>query len=170
MVQNNQIGVIPGTTGNYILSFEIIPTALVLNYGSILHITNGADCCALGNRSPGFWFYPYSTLLYVIIGDSYNGLFQITGPEWQPLPLNVRTKITLECNGLDITLTVGAHVYRAKQPTVRFAGNLYVYAGDSLWPAATAQLYNVEYKILPRGASTGKDLQSLSCTRVCMHA
>ena len=169
MVQNNQIGVIPGTTGNYILSFEIVPTGIVSNYGNILHFTNGGDCCAFGNRSPGFAFYPASTRLYVAIGDSLNGNFLILGPEYQSLPLNVRTKITLECNGLDIKLTAGANVYTAKQPTVRFAGNLYVYAGDPWWPAATAELYNLEYKILPARANTGKDFQSLSCTRVCMH-
>ena len=114
-------------------------------------------------------FHPASTRLYVVIGDSSNGNFLIPNTEAQSLPLNVRTKITLECNGLDVNLTVGAIVYTAKQPTYRFAGNLIVYAGDPWWPAATAELYNLEYKILQVGANTGKDLQSLSCTRVCMH-
>ena len=76
------------------------------------------------------------------IGDSINGNW---GIDARKLPFNVRTKVMLECNGRDVKLTVGATVYTAKQPTSRFAGSLIVYAGDPWYPAANAEIYNLDY-------------------------
>ena len=154
MAANNLISVIPGTTGNYILSFEIVPTGTVGPlWSSILRFTNGGDCCGFGNRSPGFWFKPFSAELYVVVGDSYNGAWHYYT---QPiiLPLKTRTKITLECNGPDVMLSVGTTEYRSSQPTIRFSGNLTVYAGDPWFPAAVAEIYNLSYKILPADGKT----------------
>ena len=77
------------------------------------------------------------------VGDSTNGDF---GSEVDALPLNVRTKVTLECKGNDVKLTVGENVYTATQPTYRFAGNLVVYAGDrSLVPGCKS--CNIKYTL-----------------------
>ena len=134
-------------TGNYILSFEIVPTGTVELWSNILRFTNGGNCCGFGNRSPGFWFYPGSVQLHVEIGDSTYGEWYYTTPI--TLPFNVRTKVTLESNGPDVKLSVGETVYLAKQPTRRYCGNLTVYAGDPWHPAANAEIYNLSYKILP---------------------
>ena len=154
MEENNQISVIPGTTGNYILSFEIVPTGTVDDWGNILHFTTGDDCCDFGSRSPGIWFVPDDIIISVSIGDSTDGNWYINTDT--ALPLNVRTKVILECNGPDVTLSVGESVYTAKQPTRRFSGDLTVYAGDPWWQAANANIYNLSYKILPADNDAGK--------------
>ena len=155
MVANNLISVIPGTTGNYILSFEILPTGTVDCDSNILHFTTGEDCCDFGTRSPGFWFNPNGTTLSVSIGDSTDGNWYIDADKEQ-LPINVWTKVILECNGPDVTLSVGESVYTAKQPTRRFSGNLTVYAGDPWWAAANANIHNLIYKIRPADNDIGK--------------
>ena len=160
MAANNLISVIPGTTGNYIVSFEIVPTGTVVLWSSILRFTNGGNCCGFGNRSPGFWFYPGSIELATVIGDSIDGDWHYTSNI--PLPFNVRTKVTLEANGPDVTLSVGEAVYRDKQPTRRYCGNLTVYAGDPWHPAANAEIYNLSYKILP--PTNGKTSIYIICT------
>ena len=160
MAENNLIGVIPGTTGNYIISFEIVPrTDTVYDWSNILHFTTGEDCCDFGTRSPGFWFYPSSVQLGVVIGDSTNGNWYIKTS--RALPCNVLTKVTLECNGPDVKLSVGGSVYHAKQPTRRFSGNLTVYGGDPWWAPANAKIYNLSYTILPADDDIGKT--SIKC-------
>ena len=159
MAGDNLISVIPGTTGNYILSFEIVPTGTVDDWSNILHFTTGDDCCDFGTRSPGIWFPPDSTTLGVSIGDSTDGNWYINTDI--ALPLNVRTKVMLECNGPDVKLSVGESVYFENQPTRRFSGDLLVYAGDPWWPAANAKMYNLRYKILPADYDTGKSQTSL---------
>ena len=63
LVRNNTIGKIFGTTGNYTLSFDIVPAGTISNtYGSILHFIGlGGDCCSFGDRAPGIWFLPGTT-------------------------------------------------------------------------------------------------------------
>ena len=144
-------------TGNYKLSFEIQPSGTVDDWGSILHFTTGDDCCALGTRSPGIWFFPDDTNIGFSIGDSTDGNWFVNTNE--AIPLGVRTKVSIECNGKDVTITVGENVYPATQPTYRYSGgNLTVYAGDPWWPVANAEIFNLEYLILP--ASKGLSIYS----------
>ena len=125
LARGNVIGFITGTTGNYRFSFDIVPTGTVAKWSSILHFNNGGkDCCDLGNRSPGFWFIPGTTRLHCRIGDSTDGNW---GIDTDALTLNKRTKVTLECNGADVKLTVGATVYTAKQPTHSVAAKYFFY-------------------------------------------
>ena len=156
MAHNNPIGEVPGSTGNYKLSFEIQPSGIIDKYGSILRFTTGNDCCDPGTRSPGLWFLPSSTTIVCTIGDSKNGDWYVN--THVAIPLNVRTKVTLECNGPNVKLTVGDKVYSATQPTYRYSGDLTVYAGDRFLPAANAQLFNLEYLILPAGVKAGKGI------------
>ena len=155
MVRGNQIGTIAATTGNYILSFEIVAHGTVSDWGSILHFTTGKDCCGeFGGAAPAIWFMPGTTKLGVYIGDSSIGNWKL---ESYDLPLNVRIKVIVECNGPNVKLSVGSStVYTATQPARRVTGNLIVYAGDPWYPTANAEIYNVDYKILPARANAGK--------------
>ena len=148
LFQNNKIGVVTAT-GNYILSFEILPRATVSGWGNIIHFTSSttSDCC----YDPCIWFKPGTTALAVYV----NSVNTITETSYE-LPLNVRTKVTLELNGLDMKLTVGASVYSSKQTYRRYAGNQSVYVSDPWWQAANAEIYNLDYKILPAGLNAGK--------------
>ena len=144
MIQNNPIAVVSGKA-DYILSFDTVPKSTIGDWGSILHFTTDNNCCNFGQRSPAIWLVPGTTRLLVRIGDSINGNW---GIDTDALPLNVSTKVTLECNGTSVKLTVGEKVYNATQPTYRFAGNLIVYAGDPWYLAAKAVISNLEHKIL----------------------
>ena len=96
---------------------------------------------------------PGTTKLGVYIGDSSIGNWKL---ESFDLPLNVRIKVIVECNGPNVKLSVGSStVYTATQPARRVTGNLIVYAGDPWYPAANAEIYNVDYKILPARANAG---------------
>ena len=139
-------------TGNYKLSFEITPRGTVSGWGSILAFNNGNACCGFGSVSPAIWFYPGATTMYYTIGDSTDGLWRF---DTHALPLNVRTSVTLVCNGKNVTLTVGAKVYTATQPTNRYVGNLVAYAGDPWYPAANAEIRGLTYEILPATKSYG---------------
>ena len=147
LIRNNSIGVIPGTTGNYRLSFDIVPNGYISGFGSILHFTGtGNDCCGFGDRAPGIWFIPGTTKLYVKIGDSTIGDW---GINTDPLNLYTRATVTLECIGVNVKLTVGGvKVYTAIQPTSRFSGDLTVYAADPWYQAANATIYNVQYECM----------------------
>ena len=128
MVQNNPIAIVSGKA-DYILSFDIVPNGTVGDWASILHFTNGDNCCNFGQRSPAIWFWPGTTELYVVIGNSAFGDWAL---RTDTLPLNVSTNFILQCNGTNVNLTVGKKVYNATQPTYiyRFVGNLIVYASD----------------------------------------
>ncbi|KAL5518024.1 hypothetical protein EMCRGX_G003690 [Ephydatia muelleri] len=142
----NQIALISGKT-DYTLSFDIVPIGTATgDHASILHFTTGTNCCNFGSRSPAIWFNPGSTSLYVRIGDSTDGDWGFYRTD--ALPLNISTKVTLECNQRGVKLTVGTRVYTATQPTYRFAGNLIVYAGDPWYQAAKAIISNLDYEIL----------------------
>ena len=144
--RNNAIAIITAKA-DYKLSFEIVPTATIADWASILHFNAGnKDCCDLGNRSPAIWFHPGSTRLHVRIGDSADGNWGIDTAD--ALPLNVRSEFILECKGKDVKLTVGGKVYTATQPTYRYSGQLIVYAGNPYWPVAQAQLYGLDYEAL----------------------
>ena len=137
-----------------------MPTGTDSNWTNILHFTTGTDCCDFGSQSPAIWFNPSSAALYVSIGDSTDWNWGIDPPD--VLPLNISTKVTLECRGNYVKLTVGTRVYTAKQPTDRFVGNLIVYAGDPGWPTAKAIISNLHYEILPAaGGNVGKTLNNL---------
>ena len=145
-----------GTTGYYKLSFDIVPRGTVSDWGSILHFTIGENFHHFGGRAPGFWFFPGNTRLHCVIGDSSESYWNWSINPHHELPLNVHTKVTLECNGPSVKLTVGGHVYTAVQPTHRFAGKLLVYAGDPWYPNANAEINGFEYEILPAtGAKPG---------------
>ena len=165
MVKNKEIGTIRGTTGNYILSFEIIPTDE--NGGNVLYfdakdsccligarfppILLGDNCCQNGTRSPAIWLGDNATLRVSI--QASRGDYLEINPE-KALPLNVWTKVILACNGHDVKLSIGEAVYTAKQPTRRFSGYLTVYASNPWWPAANAEIRNLNYTILPADDDT----------------
>ena len=152
LTRNNPIAVVSGKA-DYRLTFNIVPTGFQPDYSNIVHFTTKSDCCEFGSRSPAIWFFPGSTRLHVRIGDSTDFNW---GLDTDALPLNALTKVTLECNGKSVKLTVGATAYSATQPTNRFAGTLIVYAGDPGWEPAKAVISNLDYKILPVAAAKVK--------------
>ena len=166
LTQNNPIAVVYGKA-DYRLTFDIVPTGIEASWGNIVHFTTINNCCEFGSRSPAIWFLQGNTRLSVRIGDATDGDW---GLVTDALPLNVLTKVTLECIGKSVTLTVGANVYRATQPTYRYAGNLIVYAGDPWHPRAKAMIKNLDYTVLPvAAAKAGKIVHGHACLRACVN-
>ena len=122
--------------GDYKLSFKIKPNGLVGNWGSILHLTKGGDCCGQGQRSPALWFFPNSTKFYIILGDDGGGDWglrpETIGASDAELtaPIGQVSTFELTCVGSDITLTVNGKTWKVKQPSKRASGTFNVYASS----------------------------------------
>jgi hypothetical protein len=134
-------------TQDYKLEFDITPSAIVTDtssggWGSIIHFSsNESDWGMLGSRSPAIWFVPNGLGLHVRIGDSTDHNW---GFDNQPgCAIGVKTRVSLECKGSDVTLKVGTRTFTAKQPTYRYSGRVTVYASDPWYPAAKAAVENV---------------------------
>jgi len=138
--KGNKIGTVVHS-GNFELAFKINVKGIVSGWGSILHFTqSGNDCCSFGDRSPGIWFYPNTTKIYLILGDSANG------GDWGPrelemiLPNNKESTFMLKCDGRSITITINGITYKSTQPDTRPSGNFHVWAANSFHDAANADL------------------------------
>ena len=137
-------------SGDYSISFTIRVTEIVGGWGSIIHFTNtGNNCCSFGDRAPAIWFYPGTTKLYIILGDS------LAGGDWGlrdhdfTVPLNKDTKFKLECEGKKITCSLDGDIYTTTQPGTRPAGDFIVFAGDPWHQPATATLSNFCFSNIP---------------------
>ena len=137
--------------GDYNLSFTINVSGVIGNWGNIVRFTNSTrDCCAFGDRGPAIWFWPSTTKLYIVIGDS------LTGGDWSLIetnfvvPLNKDCKFELSCVGQDVMCRLDNEVYKTTQPGSRPTGSFLVYASDPIYPSAKATLSNLCFQILPK--------------------
>lgn len=114
-------------TQDYTLSFDITPNGKVDNWGSILHFTTGQDYGTPGTRVPALFFNPGSTLLHVRFDtiSSVNGGFDgIPG-----CSIGATTNIVIECQGLNVTLTVNGSRNTITQTEARYSGPVKVFGG-----------------------------------------
>jgi len=112
---------------DYTLSFDITPNGKVQNWGSILHFTTGQDSGTPGTRVPAIFFNPNSTLLHVRFDtlSSMNGGFDgIPG-----CSIGVTTNVVIECEGLNVTLTVNGSRNTITQTEARYSGPVKVFGG-----------------------------------------
>ena len=139
-------------TQDYTLQFDITPKAIVGNWGSIMHFTTGGDCCALGQRAPGIWFWPGSLSLLFVIGHKDDGnwhMGQIDG-----CALNKKSHVTLKCKGTTIVASVDNNVKTMTQPTHRYSGPLTVFGSNPWYPAANCAVENVCIELLGNSIET----------------
>ena len=137
--------------GDYSLSFNIKATEVIEPWGNILRFTNTSkDCCTFGDRGPAIWFWPGTTKLYIVLGDS------LAGGDWSLIdtnfvvPLNRDCSFKLSCVGKNITCSLDSTVYTTTQPGSRPSGNFLVFASDPFYPSAKATLSNLCFQILPK--------------------
>jgi hypothetical protein len=144
LIKGNKIGNITHN-GDYKLSFKINVKGVVSsNWGSIMHFTKtGKDCCGLGDRGPGIWFYPNTLKLYIILGDSTQG------GDWGIrsidlfLPNNKESTFVLTCKGNSISVVINGLESKLTQPGTRPSGSFDVYAADPWYEAANADLKDI---------------------------
>ena len=117
---------------------------IVRNWGSIIHVTKGGNCCNVGDRSPAIWTSPGKTTLHIVFGDSRNGNWHIL--ETGPLPLGEPVGIRITAEGSSVTAIIGSQTYRLKQPTRRPTGKNYkIYMADPWYEPANADIDDFEY-------------------------
>jgi len=132
---------------NYSLRFTIEPKGKAGkggNYGSILHVTTGGDCCKYGQRVPGIWFYPSSTKLYVSTGDDSNGnnIYQL------PYELDLYKKYAVEVHVYGTKSTVYVNGELVAQNTIgthKQLDQVEVYIGDPWSEAANAIISDISF-------------------------
>ena len=144
--QGQVVGNVNMPTGNYTLKFTLTLRGTVGNWGSIIHVTNGENCCNQGQRAPAIWTWPGGTGLHVSLGDDTDGNWRIN--ETQSLPIGQAINFNLTANGRNITLVVNNETYRLTQPTRRSTGNNYkVYMADPFYEPANAAIDDFEYVV-----------------------
>ena len=74
--RNNLVTVLEHLGKEFIISFDLLLHKIyAANYMSILHLTNGANCCFYGTRTPAVWLLNDGfTVVSAIngIGNNYN--------------------------------------------------------------------------------------------------
>jgi hypothetical protein len=146
-------------TQDFILSMDITPNGTVGNWGSIIHFTTGPDCCDLGQRAPGIWFAPNTIDTFALhIGHSNDGGWAAR-PSGMPFAIGKTSKLTLECKGQNITVTVDDKVYKYTHDGYRYSGKINtVYGSDPWYPAANCKVENVCLQML------GNSIETFSCS------
>jgi hypothetical protein len=127
-------------TEDFILTMDITPRGTVGNWASIIHFTTGPDCCALGNRAPGLWFYPNTTKLLINLDDSNN--VQTVDPS-NTLTIGKTSTLKIECKGPSVTVTLDDVITRHSTAS-RYQGVIQsVYGSDPWYPAANCSVDNL---------------------------
>ena len=84
--------VIPVLHKQWRLSFDLNPSGTINGWGSIIHLTIGENNSVYGDRTPGIWFYPDTTRLYITSAVNGNKDYQ-TGTD--AIPLNDWTHVVV---------------------------------------------------------------------------
>ena len=141
----------------YEVGFDIRPTAIVGEWGSIVHFTGtGNNYGKYGDRIPAVWLHANTYKLYMVDGDTkstnYNSL------EWEcndavlTLLPNVYSRVRMVLMSKTISVYVNDKVACANVPREerKVFNNVQVYVGDPWYKAAEATLKNLYWK--PLGA------------------
>jgi hypothetical protein len=125
---------------NYTLSFTIRVNGRRGGWSNILRFgQNTGNCCNFGQRALAIWFFPGSTRLHIRISDTRDGNW---GIDTDNLPINQDSKVRIECNGKQVTITVNDKTYTAIQPTSRFTGQVTFFISDRFHEAANCNVRN----------------------------
>lgn len=145
-VLGKAVGRVNIPTGNYSLSFDITPRGTTGNWGNIIHVSNGGNCCDFGGRAPGIWFLPGDTSLHIRLGDAADGNWGVD--RTNPLPLNQTSSVSIVAEGRNVSIQCGSQSISLTQPTRRPTGNGFIiYMADPWYDAANAEITNFKYVV-----------------------
>lgn len=143
---NTRVGTVQ-INGDYTLSMTIRPTGLLGDWASIIRFSlRDGNCCEVGQRAPGIWFFPGQTRLHVIVGDTQNGNWGVNTAAG--IPMNSNTTFRLDCIGSSVVLTVNNEVIRVTQPSRRATGLANIFVGDAFYQPAKCQITNLSFRSL----------------------
>jgi len=144
LMRNNYLGTY-NSTGNYVISFKIMPKGNVQEWSNIFHFSKNACNYGAECRTPALWFWPGSTTFHVRIGDSTDWNW---GLDTSNIPIGQWSSFRLECNGKQVNLTVNSQVYTATQPTTRSSGVMHAWMPAFWYAAANVAIKDFCYKTL----------------------
>ena len=127
---------------NYSLSFDIKPTGVISDWGSILHYTTDKK---ENSRVPAIWFYPKSLRLYLGFSTSvrWDEEFTVT----DPLTLHTSTKVVVQAIGKTITVSFnGVEKAKVTLKGTRFFGPAFLFASDPWHSPAKAIIGPIDLK------------------------
>merc|ERR1712151_636322 len=134
----------------FILSFKLFPRGVASEWGSIIRLTNTTgDSGSYGDRWLGMWFNPDSinpdsmTLYFAAGSTSYpDNWWNFDG-----VAVNQWNDIRVEAIGDEIALYINdkyrGWLWNTDRPKV---DKLYLYAGDTHWPAANAVIRDYDFR------------------------
>ena len=145
MTKNQLIRAIPVIKKSWEISFDVNLSKVGHGWRSVIHFTQGGDCCKAGQRIPGIWFYSGKSTLLVCYAVNNNGNYHFQS---KPLKLNTFTNIkltqrhtlhntykyTVYINGKKIRLVDNTHAQEFK--------NVKVYTGNDWSVSANAIMSN----------------------------
>merc|ERR1740124_491271 len=137
-------GIIALPTTDYILRLTIEPHGTLNGLSSIIHITNGGNCCDYGTRSPALFFKSKTTFLQYVTGHNSKGDFASVASK--ELAIDIKSEIELRVVGRKNTLVINGVEERSRTVKERaLLSNVTVYLGNPWHPAADATISNVYF-------------------------
>jgi len=138
------------TSSEFSIMFDINPKSKKNGWGSIVHITNGDNCCSTYQRNPAIWFYPNSLQLHVRMnryGDGNDGC----DSAWQ-FPLNTWTKVkvsllkgSFKVYYNDMLTPVCTNSNFGNGQMVAPSHGMVIYAGDPWYEASDSLIRSLQY-------------------------
>jgi hypothetical protein len=131
---------------DYQLSFDLIPTGIEPGRGNILHFTS-SGIVANSSQIPAIWFHPGTLKLYVRTDTQ---TLKDQGISDAPsLPLNAKTRITVEASDRVLTLYYNeTSVAMVILPAVRIGGEAELFSSDSWNAPAKAIIGDIQLKAM----------------------
>lgn len=128
---------------NFDLKFKVKPSGTVENdFGSIIHFSNGGDCCTPGERMPAIWFYPGTTKIQVSLDTNSKGDWTVLVDK--EIPLDQVTEVKLSTLGDKVFIYMNNTLVKdATAPSQRVFGFSNLYLGDPWHEPAKATLFDV---------------------------
>jgi hypothetical protein len=124
---------------DYILTFNITPSAIIPRWGSIIHYTkDGTDM----NRMPAIFTHPSSLRLHIRVDGA---TYQNSGIDTDiPLPLNSVTLVRIEAVGTNLKVSfndtlIGSTIL----PSARTNGDAHLFVSDPFYDATRASVVGI---------------------------
>ncbi len=136
---------------NYQVTIDMTATGVVSNWGNIIHVTNGNDCCSPCNRVFAVWFNPGNLDLLVVTDQANRGnVYQNSIPGTVQ---GVRVKWTITAVGLTVSMYKDGATTAASSLTVASArcpsANYITYLCDPWYMTAQITLHQMSVVALP---------------------
>merc|ERR1719428_741971 len=133
------------TTNRWDWSWSMIPRGTVSNWGSLLHVTTGGNCCNNGDRVPACWFHGGKLSLHCAFGNPGvgNDLINCDFGATFGVQYDVKLSVDMRQASISVNGAVQCSKTLSAAPTVGLKAT--VYACDPWYMAADAEMWDLKY-------------------------